>query len=229
MDNMTRYIVTASAPSSSPAALLLSSWAALAESAEDALDQFELARPGWRAVKVEPADPARRAFFGESWYTDAEREARVSALAARYDARREAAEAARERLREMSLAEFAARAEYEARRAAGQTENEEGVFIGDLFYCEWGYEQTNVTYFQVVGLKGKHTAVLRPLACRREETGDMEGLTRPIRDAFEGERAYTARTRPDGGSVFMKAPEDVCSGILRPARDGEVRAFTAYA
>lgn len=36
-----------------------------------------------------------------------------------------------------------------------------GVKVGDLFYTSWGYEQTNVNFFQVIALKGRTSCLLR--------------------------------------------------------------------
>ncbi|BFQ96361.1 hypothetical protein DAT1711_15850 [Enterococcus cecorum] len=37
--------------------------------------------------------------------------------------------------------------------------------VGDIFYSSWGYEQTNVTFWQIVKLTEK-TAWFRPLKSR---------------------------------------------------------------
>lgn len=39
-----------------------------------------------------------------------------------------------------------------------------GVKIGDIFVYSWGYEQTNINYFQVVALKGEKSVVIREIA-----------------------------------------------------------------
>jgi hypothetical protein len=36
--------------------------------------------------------------------------------------------------------------------------------IGDILYGSWGYDQTNIDYFQVTGRKGKRGVYVRPLA-----------------------------------------------------------------
>ena len=43
-------------------------------------------------------------------------------------------------------------------------ENYLGVKIGDIFVYSWGYEQTNINYFQVVDLKGEKSVVIREIA-----------------------------------------------------------------
>jgi hypothetical protein len=62
----------------------------------------------------------------------------------------------------VTLAELAARLDYQ-RRKRQPTSNVHGVHVGDIFYSVWGYEQTNVDFWQVVELKGKQTAVIREI------------------------------------------------------------------
>ena len=61
------------------------------------------------------------------------------------------------------------------------TPNAEGVRVGDIFYNVWGYDQTNVDFYQVVSLHGAHTAVIRPLHGRVVEEGNMCGKVVPDR------------------------------------------------
>lgn len=56
--------------------------------------------------------------------------------------------------------------------------------VGDIFYSSWGYEQTNVTFWQIVKLTEK-TAWFRPV---KKQTIDihtsMSGTTAPIPNEF---------------------------------------------
>jgi hypothetical protein len=56
----------------------------------------------------------------------------------------------------------------EAKQAPEQTV--EGIKIGDIFTYSWGYEQTNVDCFQVVGFKGKSTLLLREIATKHSSS-----------------------------------------------------------
>lgn len=57
------------------------------------------------------------------------------------------------------------------RKAIEQAEDKEpetekpanGVQVGDLFVCSWGYEQTNVDFVQVIALCGKSSVRVRPV------------------------------------------------------------------
>jgi hypothetical protein len=57
------------------------------------------------------------------------------------------------------------------KKAANKTkENKYGVKVGDLFYTSWGWEQTNVNFFQVIALKGEASVIVREV--HREMTSE---------------------------------------------------------
>lgn len=57
------------------------------------------------------------------------------------------------------------------------------VRVGDIFRTCWGYDQTNVEFFQVVEIKGKH-AILREVACASETIGGGADRVVPQTGAF---------------------------------------------
>ena len=52
-------------------------------------------------------------------------------------------------------------AQPEAAKPAAPTKNRYGVQAGDLFYSSWGWEQTNVNWFQVIALVGESSVRVR--------------------------------------------------------------------
>ena len=58
--------------------------------------------------------------------------------------------------------------------------------VGDILNTSWGYEQTNVEFYQVVGLKGK-SVLLREVGKSKEYTQSMSGQTKPIQGLFIGD------------------------------------------
>lgn len=84
------------------------------------------------------------------------------------------------------------------------------VKIGDVFVYSWGYEQTNVDYYQVVGLKGKATVLLRKIAkVSGESISFFSGYCTPAIDEFIGEvfakRLSKCNTiKMEFGSAFLK-------------------------
>lgn len=58
--------------------------------------------------------------------------------------------------------------------------------IGAVFYTSWGYDQTNVDFYEVVAKKGKATLILRPIQAAYPERGDMAGMKIPVAGVFAG-------------------------------------------
>lgn len=59
------------------------------------------------------------------------------------------------------------------------------VKVGDIFYDSWGYDQTNIDWYQVVKVLPKSVKVRR-IAGKTKETGFMSGETRPLKGKFIG-------------------------------------------
>jgi len=59
--------------------------------------------------------------------------------------------------------------------------------VGDVLYSSWGYEQTNIDYYQVVALIGKTMVSVRKIACEREQTEWEQGRSVPAVNQFIGE------------------------------------------
>ncbi|MEC9434635.1 MAG: hypothetical protein VYD87_17150 [Pseudomonadota bacterium] len=75
-----------------------------------------------------------------------------------------------------------------------------GLAVGDVFYTSWGYEQTNVNFYQVVGLAGARTVELREIG-KREEPGSayahgMACMVVPAADAFVSDEVLRKRVSP---------------------------------
>ena len=56
---------------------------------------------------------------------------------------------------------------------------------GDVFRCSWGYDQTNIDYYQVLSVSGQ-MAVISEIGCESEETGFMQGESVPALNRFIG-------------------------------------------
>ncbi len=61
--------------------------------------------------------------------------------------------------------------------------------VGDLFYSSWGYEQTNIDFYQVTTVKNKKVG-LTPIAGKAEYTQTMAGETRPVPGKFIGPEKF---------------------------------------
>lgn len=74
--------------------------------------------------------------------------------------------------------------EAKARRKEANQKAIEAVQVGDIFASSWGYEQTNVCFYQVVEKKGS-MAVLKEIAGSLVEAeSGMSGYKVPVKDAF---------------------------------------------
>lgn len=78
-----------------------------------------------------------------------------------------------------ATAEF--RAKWKAERNKPST-----LKVGDVLHASWGYDQTNVDFFQVTRVIGVRTVEARPIAAHSRETGFMSGQCRPDVDNFIG-------------------------------------------
>lgn len=227
--NTMRYIINYGFTKDQDGAVRLTTFAGIdADTPEEAREKFLAAHPDRYVVRVIDGTQANRELYGQGAMTDEERQAHTDALNAKYEREHDAAQEVKEYVATYELDEFAARIAYEDRRASEETQNAEGVHVGDLFSCEWGYDQTNVNYYQVVALKGAHTIVVRELRTRRCDVLDtMTGYSRPIRDCFHDDKAYTLRTGIRFDELYINAPEHC--GTLRPWKDGELGYYTSYA
>ena len=84
-----------------------------------------------------------------------------------------------------------------AQSEPAEIKNIHGVKIGDVFYTMWGYDQTNVDFFEVVKVTEKMVTV-KPIKQNRIETGWLQGNAEPIKGAFYSDgfykESYTTRT-----------------------------------
>jgi hypothetical protein len=58
------------------------------------------------------------------------------------------------------------------------------LVVDDVLVNTWGYEQTNVDYYQVTALIGKSSVEIRSIAKDSIETGSMVGVCTPILGHF---------------------------------------------
>lgn len=91
---------------------------------------------------------------------------------------------------------------YKAERRAEQAQPV-AVAVGDVFEASWGYDQTNIDYYQVVRVVGPKTVEIREIGAVAWENGFMQGRSVPSVDSFIG-RPMVKRVRPtgDGGAVI---------------------------
>lgn len=65
-----------------------------------------------------------------------------------------------------------------------QKKNElDAIQIGDILYHSWGYEQTNIDFYQVIA-KTKGTFTMQAIADTKEYEGQMHGTRTPLPGQF---------------------------------------------
>lgn len=111
------------------------------------------------------------------------------------------------------------KATVKARRAARYAAH--GLVGGEIFRTSWGYDQTNVEYYQVIGVKGQ-SVELCEVAQLREETGFMSGECAPVPGQFIG-KPFTRQVSMESGSPrvkihqsaygYLESPFQVISGV----------------
>lgn len=75
----------------------------------------------------------------------------------------------------------------QAQKKAVLAKPQEHLKVGDVLRCMWGYDQTNIDYYEVVSLFGKRGALIRMIACEAIQTGYMQGESVPVKGHYIGE------------------------------------------
>jgi hypothetical protein len=68
------------------------------------------------------------------------------------------------------------------------------VSVNDIFASSWGYEQTNVSFYQVVSIHGKTTVCVRPIDSEVEHM-NMRGYEKPKPGEFLNDTVLKRRVR----------------------------------
>ena len=93
-----------------------------------------------------------------------------------------------------------ARTAIRQRRQAEKKAATHDLACGDIVYSSWGYDQTNVDFFQVVEVVSAKSVKVLAIVAMTQETGFMCGNTRGLKDAFVTD-SPTILCRADGNRV----------------------------
>lgn len=108
--------------------------------------------------------------------------------------------------------------------AAGKAAN---VVVGDIFRSCWGYEQTNVDYYEVVAVRGMMVDV-RKIGALSEDTGGMSGECVPRPGSFVGEVITKKVQAYKGSEPYIKMTSYSSATRLQPvAVIGGVKMYSA--
>lgn len=134
-----------------------------------------------------------------------------------------------EEAREKHINEFKARiqsiTDWKAEKKAKLASFGNPAKVGDILYSSWGYEQTNIDFYQVTEVKGKSIRIRLIGKKETESTGWLQGKVVAVKDRFIGEKEYLKRVRPSGDGYAVNL-NDYSSAWLW---DGHPCQYTAYA
>lgn len=122
----------------------------------------------------------------------------------------------------------------ERRKEAEERAKEQAatVKVGDVMVASWGYEQTNIDYFEVVA-KESTLLTIRKIAQTYEYDGWASGVTEPVPGAFERYTLWADESNEAGKRCkidkygYVKVTKD---GVVSAKKwDGKPRRFSEYA
>lgn len=88
------------------------------------------------------------------------------------------------------------------RKAKKQAVNNQDIEIGAIFYDSWGYEQTNIDFYQVIDKIGKRTLIVKEIASQSiRATGPMSDEVKAVKDAFTSEEMKVMLTDNDSFKI----------------------------
>lgn len=77
-------------------------------------------------------------------------------------------------------------ADFKAERRAAKKAFKHTLEVGSVLRCSWGYDQTNIDFFEVTALIGDKMVEVREIAQEAEETGFMQGKCVPVPGNYVG-------------------------------------------
>lgn len=86
--------------------------------------------------------------------------------------------------------------------------------VGSILRSSWGYDQTNIDYYEVTALIGTKTCEIRSIAKETEETGFMQGKCVPVPGNYCGEPMrkkilYGDSVKIDHHYAYLETPKEI--------------------
>lgn len=117
-----------------------------------------------------------------------------------------------------------------AKRAEAKKAFRHTLKVGDILRCSWGYEQTNIDYYQITQLHGEHMVSAREIGADTEDTLWLQGRSVPCPGKFIGAEF---RARVQQGNMIRITSYSYASPLeyqeIAGARVYQSSAWTAYA
>lgn len=106
------------------------------------------------------------------------------------------------------------------------------VDVGDIFMASWGYDQTNIDYYQVTRVISAATIEIRKIGAVSWETEYLQGRSVPAPDSFIGE-PMRKRVQSYGGRPHVRISSYCYANKMDPVIEGvpayASSTWTAYA
>jgi len=107
------------------------------------------------------------------------------------------------------------------------TPDEAGVKVGDFFYGSWGYDQTNVNYFRVVGLTPKCVKIQEVYSTTVKDSGSATYVVPTDKPAVQTHSQFNYETG-EFEEVVVSTPK-VMTKRLQTWGNGVYLAWKSYA
>lgn len=127
----------------------------------------------------------------------------------------------------------AARREADKKDRAAKRATPHALTVGAVLTSSWGYEQTNIDYYEVTKLVGSTMVEIRPIAKQSEETLSMQGVCVPCPGQYVG-AAKRVRVSDYGERDSVRINSFSSARLEKPVEVGGVKVYkpsnwTAYA
>lgn len=67
--------------------------------------------------------------------------------------------------------------------------------LGDILYSSWGYDQTNIDFYQVTRIVGAHTVEIRAISSSIDHGEQGSDYVKAVKDSFTNEKPMIKRVR----------------------------------
>lgn len=85
------------------------------------------------------------------------------------------------------------------------TINNNVIKAGSIFASSWGYDQTNVNFYQVLRVRGTKTVEVKEIRATERSTGDLTAIATPCPNEFlENAETLNRRIIPIRNTIFIR-------------------------
>lgn len=99
------------------------------------------------------------------------------------------------------------------------------ITVGQILVSSWGYDQTNVTFYQVVAKISDLTVKIRKINGEILKYENMSGNTRAVKNDFIGDEMTKRINYSQNGDPYIRISSYACAF---PDRDGSIHCFSDW-